>query len=54
MIKQFFLIGDFNIDLLKFDSSEHMNKFINDLFSNCLHPQIILPTQINSNKEYQS
>ena len=40
-----FLIGDFNIDLLKFDSFEHVNKFINDLSSNYLHPQI--QTQIS-------
>ena len=38
---------DFNIDLLKFDSSEHINKFINDLSSNCFHPQILLPTRIS-------
>ena len=42
--KQIFLIGNFNIDLLKFDSSGHINKLIN-LSSNCLHPQILLPTR---------
>ena len=45
------LIGDFNIDLLKFDSSEHINKLINDLSSNCLHPQILLPTQISGSSK---
>ena len=45
------LIGDFNIDLLKFDSSEHINKFMNDLTSNCLHPQIPLPTWISGNSK---
>ena len=45
--KKSFLIVDFNKDLLKFDSSEHINKFINDLSSNCLHPQFLLPTQIS-------
>ena len=44
------LIGDFNIDLLKFDSSEHINKFINDLSSYCLHPQILL-IQISGNSK---
>ena len=50
MIKKI-LIGDFNIDLLKFDSSEHINKFIYDLSSNCLHPQIVSPTQISGNSK---
>ena len=45
------LIDDFNIELLKFDPSEHINKFINDLSSNCLHPQIILPTRISDNSK---
>ena len=44
--KKVFLICDFNINPLKFDTSEHINKFMNDLCSNCLHPQILLPTQI--------
>ena len=49
--KKGFLIGDFNIDLLKFDSSEHINRFINGLSSNCLHPQILLPTRISDNSK---
>ena len=49
--KKVFIIGNFNIDFIKFDTSEHINKFINDLFSNCLHPQILLPTQISSNSK---
>ena len=49
--KKVFIIGDFNIDFIKFDTSEHINKFINDLFSNCLYPQILLPTQISSNSK---
>ena len=49
--KKVFLVGDFNIDLLNFDTSEHINKFINDLSSSCLHPQIILPTWISGNRK---
>ena len=41
------LIGDFDIDLLKLDSLELINKLICDLSSNCLHPQILLPTRIS-------
>ena len=32
--------------MLKFDSTEQINKCINDLSSNCLHPRILLPTWI--------
>ena len=39
------------MDLLKFDTSEHINKFINDLSSNSLHPQILLPTRISNNSK---
>ena len=41
----------FYLDLLKFDISEHINKFINDLSSNCLHPQILLPIWISGNSK---
>ena len=49
--KRNFLVGNFKIDQLKFDSSEHINKFINDLSSNCLHLQILLRTRINGNSK---
>ena len=37
------------MDLLKFDSSGNISKFINDLSSNCLHPRILVPTRIGGN-----
>ena len=40
-----------DIDLLKFDLSECINKFINDLSSNYLHPQILLPPWISGNSK---
>ena len=30
---------------------KHINKFINDLSSNCLHPQILLPIEIGGNSK---
>ena len=38
-----------NIKLKDFviEHTEHINKFINDLSSNCLHPQILLLTRIS-------
>ena len=41
-------LGNFNIDLIKFDSFKH--KFINDLFSDCLQPHIYQPQLGNCGK----
>ena len=49
--KNVFLLGDFNIEPLIFDSSEHKNKFINDSSPNCLHPQILIPTRVSGNSK---
>ena len=49
--KKVFIIVDFNKYLLKFDTSEHINKCINDLSSDWLHPQIPLPTWISGNSK---
>ena len=38
-----------NIDLLNFDTSEHVSTFLDDLASNSLQSQILLPTRISSN-----
>ena len=46
--KQMFLLGDFNTDLLKHESSELVNSFLDTLSSNFLSPQIILPTKTSS------
>ena len=42
------LLGDFKIYLLNFDKSEHVCTFLNDLASNPLPPQILLPTRISN------
>ena len=49
--KKIVLLGDFNIDLLNFDTSEHVSTFLNDLASNSLQPQVILPTRISKNSK---
>ena len=46
--KQIFLMGDFNIDLLKYHSSTSVNDFINFLLSNNYLPRINHPTRITS------
>ena len=49
--KNIYLVDDFDIEPLIFDFSEHKNKFINDSSPNCLHPQILIPTQISGNSK---
>ena len=48
--KRIVLVGDFIIDLFNFDTSEHVSTFLDDLPSNSLQPQILLPTRISNNK----
>ena len=45
--KIFFLLGDSNTDLLKFELSDTVNDFIDTLSSNFFLPRIILPTKIS-------
>ena len=45
------LLGDFNINLLNFDISEQVRTFLNDLASNSLQIQILLPTRISNNSK---
>ena len=40
-----------NIHLLNFDTSEYVSSFLDDLVSNSLQPQILLPTRISSNSK---
>ena len=41
-------MGDFDIDLIKYESSELVNSFLDTLSSSFISPQIILPTRISS------
>ena len=45
--KRIFLLGDFNIDLLKYEISDSINNFIDTLSSNFLLPLIFLSTRIS-------
>ena len=44
--KKTFLLGDFNIDLVKLDTSNKVSNFLDDLSSDFLLPQILLPTRV--------
>ena len=43
--------GDFNIDLLNFDTSEHVITFLDEVASNLVQPQILLATRICNNSK---
>ena len=43
-----YLMGDFNIDLLKSESCEFANRFIEQLFTSSFYPLITKPTRITS------
>ena len=49
--KAIVLLGDFNINLLNFDTSEKVRTFLNDLASNSLQLQILLPTRVSNNSK---
>ena len=45
------LLGDFNIDVINFNTSEYVSTFLDDLVSNLMQPQILLPTRISNNSK---
>ena len=49
--KTIVLLDDFKIDLLNFDTLNHINTIFDDLASNSLQPQILLPTRICKNSK---
>ncbi len=44
-----YLCGDFNIDLLKYDSHQYSRNFVNNIFSYGYYPLINSPTRITCN-----
>ena len=43
------LMGDFNIDLIKYESSDHVNRFLYQMHSSHFYPLINRPTRITAN-----
>ena len=41
-------MGDFNIDLLKSESCNYTNRFIDQLFTSSFFPLIIKPTRVTA------
>ena len=46
--KKCFLMGDFNVDLLKYNTNDNTNNFINQMYSLSFYPLITKPTRITS------
>ena len=46
--KEFYLLGDFNLDLLQIDDESKIDDFYNIISSNFLVPHITIPTRITS------
>ena len=49
--KTTFLLGDFNIDLLKYDSHTSTNEFLDSLSSNMVLPYILHPTRVTGHSK---
>ena len=49
--KNVFLLGDFNVDLLKYDKHAGTNDFIDSLSSYMYLPYILLPTRVTSHSQ---
>ena len=49
--KTVFLLGDFNVDLLKYEHHKATNEFLESLSSNMILPYIIQSTRITSNSK---
>ena len=49
--KEIYLIGDFNLDLLKIDDENKIEEFYNIISSNLLVPHITIPTRITPNSK---
>ena len=49
--KTTFLLGDFNIDLLKYESHTSTNEFLDSLSSNMILPYILRPTRITGHSK---
>ena len=52
--KTVFLLGDFNVDLLKYEQHKVTNEFLDSLSSNMFLSYIIQPTYLKDRKQYVS
>ena len=49
--KTIVLLGDFNIDLLKYDTNKDSTAFLDLMYTNFLLPYVTTPTQVTSHSE---
>ena len=50
--KKIVLLGDFNVDLLNYDSNHDVSNFLDTMHSNLLLPYITTPTRITAKYSY--
>ena len=50
--KKIVLLGDFNVDLLNYDSNHDVSNFLETMHSNLLLPYITTPTRITAKYSY--
>ena len=50
--KEIIIMGDFNIDILKYDSNSNSAMFLDNMYENLLLPYIISPTRVTGHKHY--
>ena len=50
--KYVIIMGDLNIDLLKFEMHNETNEFLNVILNNLLRPHILQPTRVNEKGGY--
>ena len=48
--KEIVLLGDFNIDLLKYEKDHNISDFLDQMYSASLVPHITFPTRVTSLK----
>ena len=48
--KTCYLMGDFNLNLLKYEVNQHSNVFLNNIFSSSFYPLITKPNKNNKIK----
>ena len=48
-MKNVIIVGDFNLDLLKYKQNSHINDYLENILSSGYMPNITFPTRLTSN-----
>ena len=50
--KEIIIVGDFNIDILKYDTNSNSATFLDNMYENLLLPYIISPTKVTPRSKH--